>query len=76
MKRLAIGLLVALSVISASSAQTPDTRPRPGDRPAANPHSTRSVVYGRNGMIATSQPLASAAELGEPGHNERIKNSG
>jgi gamma-glutamyltranspeptidase/glutathione hydrolase len=35
----------------------------PGDRPAANPRSTRSVVLGRNGMIATSQPLASAAGL-------------
>ena len=37
--------------------------PRPGDRPAANIHSTRSVVMGRHGMIATSQPLASAAGL-------------
>jgi gamma-glutamyltranspeptidase/glutathione hydrolase len=35
----------------------------PGDRPAANPRSTRSVVMGRGGMIATSQPLASAAGL-------------
>jgi len=35
----------------------------PGDRPAGNPRSTRSVVLGRNGMIATSQPLASAAGL-------------
>ena len=35
----------------------------PGDRPAANVHATRSVVMGRNGMIATSQPLASAAGL-------------
>src|SRR5207247_112678 len=35
----------------------------PGDRPAANPRSTRSVVMGRNGMIAASQPLASAAGL-------------
>src|SRR3989454_7806500 len=35
----------------------------PGDRPAANPRSTRSVVMGRHGMIATSQPLASAAGL-------------
>ncbi len=34
-----------------------------GDRNAANPHATRSVVMGRNGMIATSQPLASAAGL-------------
>jgi gamma-glutamyltranspeptidase / glutathione hydrolase len=36
---------------------------RPGDRPAGNIHSTRSAVMGRNGMIATSQPLASAAGL-------------
>lgn len=35
----------------------------PGDRPAANPRATRSVVLARNGMIATSQPLASAAGL-------------
>ena len=35
----------------------------PGDRPAANPRSTRSVVMARNGIIATSQPLASAAGL-------------
>src|SRR5438874_4496145 len=34
-----------------------------GDRPAANPRSTRSVVMARNGLIATSQPLASAAGL-------------
>jgi gamma-glutamyltranspeptidase/glutathione hydrolase len=34
-----------------------------GDRPAPNPASTRSVVLARNGMIATSQPLASAAGL-------------
>jgi gamma-glutamyltranspeptidase / glutathione hydrolase len=64
MRHFAIGLVTALPVIVASSsAQMPDTRPRPGDRPAANPRSTRSVVYGRNGMIATSQPLASAAGL-------------
>ena len=35
----------------------------PGDRPAANPRSTRSVVLARNGIVATSQPLASAAGL-------------
>src|SRR6266704_305165 len=62
MKRPATGMMAALFVIVVCSAQT-DIRPRPGDRPAANPHSTRSVVYGRNGMIATSQPLASAAGL-------------
>jgi gamma-glutamyltranspeptidase/glutathione hydrolase len=63
MKRIALVVLAALAGITASSAQAPDTHPRPGDRPAANPHSTRSVVMGRNGMIATSQPLASAAGL-------------
>jgi gamma-glutamyltranspeptidase/glutathione hydrolase len=35
----------------------------PGDRPAPNPRATRSVVMGRQGMIATSQPLACAAGL-------------
>jgi gamma-glutamyltranspeptidase/glutathione hydrolase len=35
----------------------------PGDRPAPNARSTRSVVMARNGIIATSQPLASAAGL-------------
>ncbi|HEY3384218.1 MAG TPA: gamma-glutamyltransferase [Vicinamibacterales bacterium] len=35
----------------------------PGDRPAPNPHATRSVVMARRGLIATSQPLASAAGL-------------
>jgi gamma-glutamyltranspeptidase/glutathione hydrolase len=63
MKRIAVAPLVAFAAITASFAQAPDSRPRPGDRPAANPHSTRSVVMGRNGMIATSQPLASAAGL-------------
>jgi gamma-glutamyltranspeptidase / glutathione hydrolase len=63
MKLLAIGLMTAPLIMVVLSAQTPTTRPLPGDRPAANPHATRSVVYGRNGMIATSQPLASAAGL-------------
>src|SRR5262245_60592699 len=35
----------------------------PGDRPAPNPRATRSMVLGTNGMIATSQALASAAGL-------------
>ena len=35
----------------------------PGDRPTPNPRATRSVVMARNGVIATSQPLASAAGL-------------
>jgi len=36
---------------------------RHGDRPAANQHGTRSPVLAMNGMVATSQPLASAAAL-------------
>jgi gamma-glutamyltranspeptidase / glutathione hydrolase len=35
----------------------------PGDRPAGNIRGTRSVAVGRNGMIATSQALASSAGL-------------
>jgi gamma-glutamyltranspeptidase/glutathione hydrolase len=35
----------------------------PGDRPGGNPRGTRSAVVARNGLIATSQPLASAAGL-------------
>ena len=50
-----LGLLAVTTV--ASTAQVP------GDRPAANPRATRSVVMARNGVIATSQPLASAAGL-------------
>lgn len=33
------------------------------DRPAENPQDTRSVVHAKNGMVATSQPLASTAGL-------------
>ncbi len=62
----ALAIVTALLLVTGSSAQTRPPKsqgPLPGDRPAANPHSTRSVVMGRNGMIATSQPLASAAGL-------------
>jgi gamma-glutamyltranspeptidase/glutathione hydrolase len=69
MKPAVVGFLTALLMINRSAAQSPDKHPSlpslplPGDRPAANPRSTRSVVMGRNGMIATSQPLSSAAGL-------------
>ncbi len=33
------------------------------DRPATNPHQSRSVVIARNGIVATSQPLAAQAGL-------------
>ena len=36
---------------------------RPGDRPAGHIRSTRSIAYATNGMIATSQALASSAGL-------------
>src|SRR4051794_32222001 len=65
MKRTALALLTAFSAIVVSSAQqAPDhVRALPGDRPAPNTHATRSAVLGRHGMIATSQPMASAAGL-------------
>src|SRR5436309_9181197 len=57
MKLFASGAAATVLVMNFSHSQLP------GDRPAANPRSTRSVVMGSNGMVATSQPLASAAGL-------------
>jgi len=48
-------------IVAALVAMAPDQLP--GDRPAPNPRATRSVVMARNGIIATSQPLAAAAGL-------------
>jgi gamma-glutamyltranspeptidase/glutathione hydrolase len=49
----------------------PKARPITGyDRPAQNPHQSRSEVIARNGIVATSQPLASQAGL------EVLKNGG
>jgi gamma-glutamyltranspeptidase/glutathione hydrolase len=65
MKRFSMIAVLAVAAIAVSSAQQNADRVRtlPGDRPAPNTHATRSAVFGRNGMIATSQPLASAAGL-------------
>jgi gamma-glutamyltranspeptidase/glutathione hydrolase len=52
--------LVGMTAIMLAAAFGPQL---PGDRPAPNPRSTRSVVMARNGAIATSQPLATAAGL-------------
>jgi gamma-glutamyltranspeptidase/glutathione hydrolase len=56
-------VIVSLALLLMAPAPRLNSTQLPGDRPAANPRSTRSVVMGRNGMIATSQPLASAAGL-------------
>src|SRR5687767_11460778 len=53
------GLLLLLTLMASATAGGQ----APGDRPAPNPRATRSVVLARNGIIATSQPLASAAGL-------------
>jgi gamma-glutamyltranspeptidase/glutathione hydrolase len=64
MDRMALGLLVLfVAVFTLSAQESRPTLPRPGDRPAPNIHATRSVVMAKHGMIATSQPLASAAGL-------------
>jgi gamma-glutamyltranspeptidase / glutathione hydrolase len=54
---------VPLSITLILLMTTTHSGQAPGDRPAANPRATRSVVLARNGVIATSQPLASAAGL-------------
>ncbi|MBA2302439.1 MAG: gamma-glutamyltransferase [Acidobacteria bacterium] len=56
MRPLALVGIIAVTTIGSSTQA-------PGDRPAPNPRATRSVVMARNGLIATSQPLASAAGL-------------
>ena len=53
--------LITLSIV-VLSLLVPDAQ-LPGDRPAPNPRATRSAVLARNGVICTSQPLASAAGL-------------
>jgi gamma-glutamyltranspeptidase / glutathione hydrolase len=52
--------LICLALLLMTQAPLSQTS---GDRPAPNPRATRSVVLARNGLIATSQPLASAAGL-------------
>jgi len=51
--RMLVGLAVAAMMMQQPA----------GDRPAGNTRGTRSVVMARNGAIATSQPLATAAGL-------------
>lgn len=65
-----LALLALPAVMTGVNAQGPEPPLQPpptavlaGDRPAGNLRSTRSAALGRNGMIATSQALASAAGL-------------
>ena len=57
MRRSALLFAASVLLVTAPSAQVP------GDRPAGNMRGTRSAAVGKNGMIATSQALASAAGL-------------
>jgi gamma-glutamyltranspeptidase/glutathione hydrolase len=57
MRTLPLVAVAGVLLVSSPSAQIP------GDRPAGNARGTRSAAVGRNGMIATSQALASAAGL-------------
>src|SRR5689334_1226560 len=52
--RVATAAIISASIVMQQPA---------GDRPAGNTRGTRSVVMARNGAIATSQPLATAAGL-------------
>lgn len=53
-----LGMFLITGAVSAQQAPA-----SPGDRPAKDTKLGRSPVLARNGMIATSQPLASAAGL-------------
>jgi gamma-glutamyltranspeptidase/glutathione hydrolase len=54
---------LVIAIAAATLMSELPTAQAPGDRPAPNPRATRSVVMARTGLIATSQPLASAAGL-------------
>jgi gamma-glutamyltranspeptidase/glutathione hydrolase len=57
MRTLCLAALASVVLVSTPHAQLP------GDRPAGNVRGTRSAAVARNGMIATSQALASTAGL-------------
>jgi gamma-glutamyltranspeptidase/glutathione hydrolase len=53
----------SVAVVMVALAAMTTNAQMPGDRPAGTLHATRSPAMGRQGMIATSQALASAAGL-------------
>ncbi|MEE8258625.1 MAG: gamma-glutamyltransferase, partial [Sphingomonadales bacterium] len=49
-----------MGLVVSSSAETPAGENKGGgDRVIGEPYASRSVVLGKNGMVATSHPLAS-----------------
>ncbi len=66
-----LGLLAIFGgiLVPENETESADPKVKPGfaggayDRPAANPHQSRSAVIARNGIVATSQPLAAQAGL-------------
>ncbi len=60
--RSCVVLLLSMSLL-VTAAPNLDAAAAPGDRPARDTKLGRSPVLAKNGMIATSQPLASAAGL-------------
>src|SRR5262249_11836466 len=62
--RLALALGSVVMPDDAAHSAEPATNSIAGyDRPASNPHQSRSVVIAQNGIVATSQPLAAQAGL-------------
>jgi gamma-glutamyltranspeptidase / glutathione hydrolase len=55
--------LTAVAILFASSMITVNSQNQVGDKPALTGGKTRSAVRAMSGMVATSQPLASAAGL-------------
>jgi len=52
-------LFFGLGLVVSPSAETPTGENKGGDRVIGEPYASRSVVLGKNGMVATSHPLAS-----------------
>src|SRR5512145_2527551 len=55
--------LTVVTILFSSSMIPVNSQNQVGDKPASTGGKTRSAVRAMNGMIATSQPLASAAGL-------------
>src|SRR5262249_56122110 len=63
MLRMKAVALTVSTILFASSMIVVNSQNQVGDKPALTGGKTRSAVRAMNGMIATSQPLASAAGL-------------